>query len=429
MADAPVIAFFPEAGFGAALTCVGIASALKTRGARPVFICPPGFNGLFADYGFQEYCLPLGAPPPADDDWRAFGRRHLPHLNLSPIDQVETYVAPTWEAIVETAIGAEAPLAALLTRLRPDTVVLDNVVMFPAIARAGCPWVRIVSGAETEIPDDAIPSHCSGLATGDREGRATFISKYFKAIAPAHGRYNRFRAAAGLAPLPPGQFLETSPDLNLLLTPSVLRHDRARPLDPRRFTYLEGAVRHEGPFDLPNFGNRQGPLIYVSFGSLGALDVALMQRMIAVFGKMRARFIVHVGAWRDAYRGVPDNVHLDGWYPQPSVLAMADLFIHHGGNSSLCEALYHGVPSLILPHCWDGHDNATRVIETGTGRKLHRADWTEEMLITAIREMFGDRAMRERLASNATVMQARSGADLAADRIMALASGPRPSGG
>ena len=45
----PTIALFPEASFGAALNCVGIAQALQARGARAVFICNAGFSGVFAD--------------------------------------------------------------------------------------------------------------------------------------------------------------------------------------------------------------------------------------------------------------------------------------------------------------------------------------------------------------------------------------------
>ncbi|MCB2103963.1 MAG: glycosyltransferase [Rhodobacteraceae bacterium] len=421
MAEAPVIAFFPEASFGAALNCVGIARALQARGARPVFICHPGFTGIFADYGFQEYHLPAtGAPQPADY-WQDFIRRHLPHFNLAPADQIETYVAPTWEAIVDTAIQAEAPLAALLTRLRPDAVVLDNVVMFPAIARAGCPWVRVVSCAETEVPDDAVPPYCSGLASADAEGHAAFRARYLGAVGPVQDRYNRFRAGAGLPALAPGAFLEPSPHLNLLLAPSILRHRRARPLDRDRFVFLEGAVRREGPYDLPDFPKGEGPLVYVSFGSLGAMDIALMDRMIAAFVRVPARFLVNVGAFRDAYRAVPDNVHLEGWFPQPSVVAMADLFIHHGGNNSFCEALFHGVPSLILPYCWDGHDNAVRAVETGTGYRLDRASWTGAGLTETILAALADSAMRDRLAANAARMQAESGVDLAAECILRVA--------
>lgn len=418
MSDTPTIAFFPEASFGAALNCVGIARALKERGARPVFICHAGFTGIFADYGFQEYHLPVSGAAVPEDYWQDFIRRHLPHFDLDPIDQIETYVAPTWEAIVDTAVQAEAPLRALLNRLRPDAVVLDNVVMFPAIARAGCPWIRVISCAETELPDPDLPPYLSGLAAGDVAGRGAFLDRYERAVGPAHARYNAFRAEQGLAPLDEGLFLEPSPYHNLLLAPSILRHDRALPLDPARFTFLEGCVRQEAPYEVPDFPGGGGPLIYVSFGSLGAMDVTLIERMLAVFATFPARFLVNVGGFRDAYRAVPDNVHLDAWFPQPSVVAKADLFVHHGGNNSFCEALFHGVPSLIMPYCWDGHDNARRAGETGTGRFLGRADWTPGSLTATLHGMLDDRAMRDRLAANARRMADASGVDLAATRIL-----------
>ncbi len=163
------------------------------------------------------------------------------------------------------------------------------------------------------------------------------------------------------------------------------------------------------------------PPFYVSSAALGAMDIALMDRMIAAFARVPARFLVNVGAFRDAYRAVPDNVHLEGWFPQPSVVAMADLFIHHGGNNSFCEALYHGVPSLILPYCWDGHDNAVRAVETGTGHRLDRASWTGAGLTEAILAALADSAMRDRLAANAARMQAESGVDLAAECILRVA--------
>jgi MGT family glycosyltransferase len=416
----PTIALFPEASFGAALNCVGIAQALRERGARPVFICHPGFTGLFADYGFPEHHLPAptdnGERP---DTWQGFVDRHLPHFNLSPLEQLDTYVAPTWETIVDTAVGVEGALRQLLARLKPDAVVLDNVVMFPALATSGIPWVRMISCAETELPDPNVPPYLSGLAA-DHPSRSLFEQRYLEAVAPAHERFSRFRASAGVEPLPTGQFLETSPWLNLLLTPDIVRRKRAQSLDPKKFVYLEGCVRSEGPFDLPDFPRGDGPLVYLGFGSLGASDTDLIERMIAVFAKFPARFIVNVGGFRDAYRAVPDNVYLDAWFPQPSVVAKCDLFIHHGGNNSFCEALYFGVPSLIVPYCWDGHDNAERAVETGVGLRLDRAAWTPDDLTSAIASLLGDEAMRQRLRENAATMAATPGAARAADAILDL---------
>ena len=104
--------------------------------------------------------------------WQAFVRRHLPHFRLSPIDQLETYVAPTWKAIVDTAINAEAPLRQLLARLKPDAVVLDNVIMFPAIASR-----RLPVGARRLLRRDRTARRatcrpiCPGLAPDDPQTR------------------------------------------------------------------------------------------------------------------------------------------------------------------------------------------------------------------------------------------------------------------
>lgn len=419
MMAAPTIALFPEASFGAALNCVGIAQALRERGARPVFICHPGFSGLFAEYGFPEHHLPPPATDERSDTWQAFVRRHLPHFDLPPAEQLETYVGPTWEAIVETAIEAEAGLQHLIARLRPDAILLDNVVMFPALATSGIPWVRVISCAETELPDPNVPPYLSGLASDDPL-RSAFEQRYRKAVSSAHERFNHFRAGAGVPPLPPGVFLETSPWLNLLLTPSIVRRRRAEPLDPKHFVYLEGCVRSEGPFDLPEFPRDDGPLVYLSFGSLGASDVGLIERMIGVFATFPARFIVNVGSFREAYRAVPDNVYLDDWFPQPSVVSQCDLFIHHGGNNSFCEAICSGVPSLIMPYCWDGHDNALRAVEAGIGLKLVRASWTVEELSSAIASLLDDREMHTRLKHNAGIMAAHPGTSCAAEAVMKL---------
>lgn len=393
------------------------------RGARPIFICHAGFAGVFAEYGFKEYQLP--APEELSDSdrhhyWENFIKRHVPHFNLSPADQIEAYVAPTWDAIIETAIGAEAALGDLLARLKPDAIVLDNVVMFPAVANAGCPWVRVVSCAETEIPDRDVPPYLSGLAADDREGRMVFERRYREAIAPIHDRYNHLRDRFGLAPLPMPLFLENSPYLNLLLAPEIVRHRRSRPLDPERFVYLEGCVRTDAPYRVPELPRDQGPLVYVSFGSLGAMDIDLLKRMIASFATMDARFLVSVGGFREAYRDVPDNVHLESWFPQPSVVAQSDLFIHHGGNNGFCEALRFAVPSLIMPYCWDGHDNARRAMECGVGRHLDRARWSEETLRATIEDLLGDATMDRRLRDNAEYMAARPGREAAADAILDL---------
>lgn len=418
MALPKTIALFPEASFGAALNCVGIAQELRRLGAKPVFICHPGFSGVFSEYGFPEYQLTDDASAPPTD-WNDFIERHQGAFRQSPFDQLKSYVGPTWDAIVDTAIRVEEPLRQLLSRLKPDAIVLDNVVMFPAIANAGVPWIRVVSCAETEVPDPSVPPYLSGCGEKTGADWRTFEKAYERVTAPAHRRFSAFLTECGLKPLESSNFLSASPWLNLLLAPEIIRHERTVPLDPEKFVFLDGCVRHEAPYSPPRFAtNNDAPLVLTSFGSLGAMDVSMTQRMIDVFATLPYRFLVNAGHWRDEYRDVPDNVYIDSWFPQPSVVEQSSLFIHHGGNNSFCEALYYGVPSLVMPYCWDGHDNATRAEETGVGQKLARYDWKPSELSGAISGLIKDTAMSTRLKLNATGMQAAAGVTHAAEEIL-----------
>jgi UDP:flavonoid glycosyltransferase YjiC (YdhE family) len=134
-----------------------------------------------------------------------------------------------------------------------------------------------------------------------------------------------------------------------------------------------------------------------------------MKRLIVTLGKLPYRVLVNVGDYGDAYEDVPDNCHLESWYPQPSVIAQVDAVLHHGGNNSFNECLFFGKPALIMPYCWDGHDNASRIQETGYGLKMERYTWSDGDIENAIRTMLTDKAMQDRLARLSAHMQAQDG--------------------
>ncbi|HNB29078.1 MAG TPA: glycosyltransferase, partial [Alphaproteobacteria bacterium] len=356
------------------------------------------------------------------DFWQRFIDQHRPHFHLTPREQIATYELPAWNAIVDSAIHAEPALRKALARLKPDAICLDNVVFFPAIAHAGCPWVRIVSCAETEIPDDNVPPYTSGLPAADQRDWGAFRAAYRDTLKPVHDRYNAFLVSVGEPKLAPGEFLQQSPWLNLLLTPEAIAYQRRQPLDPRRFAYIGGAVRSEAPYELPYFPQHNDkPLIYVGFGSLGAADTDLFRRLIETFAAAPYRVLMSVGPYKDSYEHVPDNIHLEYWYPQPAVIPQVDLFIHHGGNNSLNEALTFGKPSLVMPYCWDGHDNAQRVTELGLGRSLTRYDWSGPELLAAVRGLLEDAAMQRRLRDLSARMRTESARRRAAELILATA--------
>lgn len=422
-------AFFPEAAFGPALNSVGIAQAVTARGHKAVFLSDPGFVDVYKGYGFEAHPVALSEPMPAEEMakfWENFINGHIPNFRKKPIDQIDNYVRDCWEAIVDSAKWAQKDLPGVLAKIKPDVIAVDNVILFPAIKHFGKPWVRVISCSENEIEDDAIPPHLSGMSETDTEGHAAFRARFNKVIKPIHDDFNTFLADCGEDAYPLGQFFEASPHLNLMLYPEPLTYKRAHPLDPARFQYLEGCVRKEAPYDVPAFeANNDAPLLYISFGSLGAGDTDLLKRIIAAIGKSPYRALVNVGDYMDSYSDIPPNVRIDSWYPQPSVIPQVDAVIHHGGNNSFTECLYFGKPAIIMSYVWDGHDNGMRLQETGHGFRMDRYEWTEEELLAKIEAMLNDAAMKAKLAKIAAHMQSHNGQEKAADLLVALAEGSK----
>lgn len=413
MAEQKTIAFFPEGAFGPALNSVGIAQACAELGHRCVFLTDPGFAGVFSGYGFEECAVNLSEPMEPEamaKYWQDFINGHIPNFNKAPHEQVDNYVKECWEAIVETSKWAEKDLPKVLDELAPDLICVDNVILFPAIKRYAAPWVRIISCSENEVPDPDIPPHLSGCRQGDVACYARYQRKFSEMIRPVHDDFNDFLESCGERPYPLGEFFETSPYMNLLLYPEHLRYERSEPLDADIFQYLEGCVRVEEDYEVPRLRPRDdAPLVYLSFGTLGSGDTGLLKRMIGVLGELPYRALVNVGDYMDAYGDVPDNVHIQSWFPQPSVISQADAVIHHGGNNSFTECLYFGKPALIMPYVWDGHDNATRVQETGHGLKMHRANWDDQQFKAALDTLLTDAEMHERLRRTSARMRAADG--------------------
>jgi len=427
MGDPKTIAFFPEACYGPALNSVGIAQACERRGHRAVFLTDPGLSGVYEKYGFEEHSLNMSEPMPPEEMahyWTGFIDGHIPNFNKTPYEQIDNYVKECWENIVNTSVWAQKELPDLLKAIRPDLICVDNVILFPAVKQYGVPWVRIISCSENEIPDPDIPPHLSGCSENDREGFRAYETRFNDSIASIHQGFNDFLVRCGERPYPLGQFFEASPYLNLLLYPDPVKFKRRNALDPKRFQYLQGCVRREEPYEIPRFEKHNAaPLLYHSFGSLGCGDTELLNRFIRVLGKLPYRVLMNVGENLDAYSDLPPNLKLASWFPQPSVIAQMDAVIHHGGNNTFTECLYFGTPAIITPYVWDGHDNATRVQETGHGLKMHRSDWTETELARNLQKVMTDVGIQARCKATAEFMQRFDGPSRAAELLEELLQG------
>ena len=63
------------------------------------------------------------------------------------------------------------------------------------------------------------------------------------------------------------------------------------------------------------------------------------------------------------------------------------LFVTHGGQNSLLQAVYHGVPVLAIPLFGDQFDNVVRAEARGLGLSLRPSHITRERMGAAIQAL------------------------------------------
>jgi MGT family glycosyltransferase len=420
------IVFFPAGAFGPTNNCVGIGEVLRSRGHRVVFVVEESFAGTLSERGFEERLMRLAPPPEHEEEpgqfWKDFIRDTAPVFRKSTFDQLGEFIAPTWQALLDGARHVDERLVEIFDEVRQDAIVEDNVCAFPAEPASGRPWVRIVSCNPLEVKDPELPPPFSGLPLADRSGWEEFRAEYRRVIGDMHAAFSDFCVARGAPPLPTGELIHESRWLNLYIYPRELDYPRSRPLGAT-WHNLEASVRTSDATWKPPSAmvEGDGALVYVSLGSLGSGDVALMRTLIEALGQTPHRYVVSKGPQHYEYE-LADNMVGAEFLPQVSVLPHVDLVITHGGNNTVTESLRFGKPMVVLPIFWDQHDNAQRVDEAGLGVRLPTYSFDDGELADAIEALLGDAALAGRLGDISARLAANPGSERAADLIEGLAA-------
>ena len=108
--------------------------------------------------------------------------------------------------------------------------------------------------------------------------------------------------------------------------------------------------------------------------------------------------------------------------PQLQLLEKVAVFVTHGGANSVMEALYYGVPMLVVPYHLEQPLQAHFVVKSGTGRSILSSNASVAGLRTALEEI-GDPtgSARRNTVRVQNSYRVRDGAKESAALIVALA--------
>jgi MGT family glycosyltransferase len=312
----------------------------------------------------------------------------------------------------------EATLPSLLEHLgrtRPDVIVYSFISQAARLAaqRLGIPGVMFYTTYASNDHFDLISQMFSKHLQISAEETADLQARLDELTA----RHGVARLAAASLSNPPAA-------VNLVFMPRSFQ-PQGDTFDDR-FHFVGPCLRATEP-RLPAGLVPPGaaPLVLVSLGTVFNAWPSFYKDCLTAFGHKPYRVVMALGPAVDpATLGeLPPNVSVRPHLPQLALLQQADLFVSHGGMNSTMEALYHGVPLVVIPQMEEQELTARRIDELSLGRFLHRDHVTAESLATAVSELLDSSKVRQTMDATQAEVRQSGGTSRAADLIERTAAG------
>ncbi|MFD8380973.1 macrolide family glycosyltransferase [Streptomyces sp. NPDC059679] len=367
------IAFLNIAMHGRVNPTLPVVAELVRRGHTVTYYTSPAFREEIEATGATVCLYPGGEQP-------------LPE-RPTPLTLIE--------GLAHTAVRLLPAVLTDLRRVRPDLIVHDNACLWGAVAARELKVPAVASHTtfafNRHVPS---PTRSSWDLLAAATARPRSVQGYLRSRWELRRRFD----TRGLPPVDVGSIRQP---LNLVYT--------SRAFQPAVEDFDE-SYRFVGPsigarLVDPSFPADQlrDPVLYASLGTVFNADPRLLRTFATSLAPLGGTVIVSTGQTDPAALGpLPANVLARRSVPQLEVLARAAIFVTHGGMNSANEALYAGVPLLVVPQGADQPIVARRVAELGAGLSIRTEDVTEDSVRALARRLLGD----PRFRAAATTVQA-----------------------
>jgi MGT family glycosyltransferase len=159
---------------------------------------------------------------------------------------------------------------------------------------------------------------------------------------------------------------------------------------------LPAHCRFVGPTVHVDQYSKSYDLIYASLGSIFADNPSFFETCIQAFGTLGRRSVISLGDRFSPgdFGNVPDNIELCRFVRQKQVLQQAAVFVTHGGDNSVAEAIYCATPMIVVPQILEQSLRARQIERLMLGKHIDPADLTVATLCSAVEDLLNDPAFR-----------------------------------
>lgn len=139
-------------------------------------------------------------------------------------------------------------------------------------------------------------------------------------------------------------------------------------------------------------------LIFISMGTVFNQQPELYTTCFEAFRKSPYTVILAVGKQTDIHQfdDIPSNFRVHQYVPQLEILEQADVFITHGGMNSSSEALYFGVPLVVIPVMGDQPIVANQIEKLGAGLQLNRLNLDAPTLRNTTEQVLSNASFKDK---------------------------------
>jgi len=194
---------------------------------------------------------------------------------------------------------------------------------------------------------------------------------------------------------------------------------------------LPAHCRFVGPTVHVDQYSKSYDLIYASLGSVFTDNPSFFETCIQAFGALGRRAIISLGDRFSPgdFDNVPDNIELCRFVRQKQVLQQAAVFVTHGGDNSVAEAIYCATPMIVVPQILEQSLRARQIERLMLGKHIDPVNLTVATLRLAVEDLLDNPVFRRNVQAMKDSLPKVPPAVTACDEIEKFASRGSNGGG